>query len=408
MSNETGAIMPVNALPIGTRLAEYVVRSVIGEGGFGIVYLAYDEFLGREVAIKEYLPGSLAMRGAGLQVDVRQADKRELFMKGMRRFVNEAHILAKFRHPALVSVLRFLETNGTAYMVMPFYRGKTLREMVRNGFRAKSTEDLFSILLPVLEGLSQIHSVECYHLDISSDNIMILENGAPVLLDFGAARHTELTGEDSTTIILKPGFAPVEQYGSDDIELALGPWTDIYAISAVAYLLVSGSMPPVSVTRIMKDSLKSAVSYATPDLPAGLLKIIDEGLAVRPQGRPQTVKACIQALLNAAEDFVSPTAEDETLAPSPEAVFVQAAAPVAPPAPPVAKMVYSGANNIGEPGRGSAVVRWSVLFAVFLVFMIIVFSALSGGRKGGDEHRLLEKSEAAKPRPGVPSSVPRE
>ncbi len=405
MSNETGVIAPVNALPVGTRLAEYVVRSVIGEGGFGIVYLAYDEFLGREVAIKEYLPGSLAMRGAGLQVDVRQADKRELFMKGKRRFVNEAHILAKFRHPALVSVLRYLETNGTAYMVMPFYQGKTLREMVRNGFRARTTEDLFGILLPVLEGLSQIHSVECYHLDISSDNIMILENGAPVLLDFGAARHTELTGEDSTTIILKPGFAPVEQYGSDDIELALGPWTDIYAISAVAYLLVSGSMPPVSVTRIMKDTLKPAVSYATPDLPAGLLKIIDEGLSVRPQGRPQTVKACIQAIL-ASEDYVPPAAE--TLPPSPEV------APMAPPAPPpvpVMNTLYPGANSIGEPGRRGAVMRWGVLFAVLLVFMIIVFSVLSGGRKDADENRLsgFGKSEAARPRPGGDAStMPRE
>jgi serine/threonine protein kinase len=403
MSNETGAVAPVNALPVGTRLAEYVVRSVIGEGGFGIVYLASDEFLGRQVAIKEYLPGSLAMRGAGLQVEVRQADKRELFMKGMKRFVNEAHILAKFRHPALVSVMRYLEANGTAYMVMPFYQGKTLREQVRNGFRATTTEDLFRILLPVLEGLSQIHSVECYHLDISSDNIMILESGAPVLLDFGAARHTELTGEDSTTIILKPGFAPIEQYGSDDSELALGPWTDIYAISAVAYLLVTGNMPPVSVTRIMKDSLKPAVSYASPDLPAGLLKIIDEGLAVRPQGRPQTVEACIQAIL-ASEDFVSSETESETsflltqplqIAPVPPPV----APPVMPPvAPPVANITYSGIN---EPGRSSAAVRWGALFGVMLVFMVVVFSV--GDRKGSAENRQLSNfpgtSEMVKPLP---------
>ncbi|MDR2880830.1 MAG: serine/threonine protein kinase [Azoarcus sp.] len=364
MSDETGAVSPINALPIGTRLAEYVIRSVIGEGGFGIVYLAHDTFLGREVAIKEYLPGTLAVRGAGLQVEVRQADKRELFEKGMRRFVNEAHILARFRHPALVSVMRFLETNGTAYMVMPFYRGKTLREMVRNGFRAETTEDLFSILLPVLEGLSQIHSVECYHLDISSDNIMILENGAPVLLDFGAARHTELSGEDSTTIILKPGFAPVEQYGSDDSELVLGPWTDIYAISAVAYLLVSGVMPPVSVTRILNDTLKPAVSYVSPDLPIGILKIIDAGLNIRPQGRPQAVTAYTQALLNAEEGFTPPATE---------VAQVPSRGNVAPP------------QVVAESRWGSAVVRWSVLFVILLVFAAIVFSALSGNRKGAAE-----------------------
>ena len=371
MSNEqgTGAIAPMNALPIGTKLAEYVIRSVIGEGGFGIVYLAHDTFLDREVAIKEYLPGSLAVREAGLQVDVRQPNKRELFMKGMRRFVNEAHILAKFRHPALVSVLRFLETNGTAYMVMPFYRGKTLREMVRNGFRAKTTEDLFSILLPVLEGLTQIHSVQCYHLDISSDNIMILDNGAPVLLDFGAARHTELAGRDSTTIILKPGFAPIEQYGSDDGELVLGPWTDIYAISAVAYLLVSGVMPPVSVTRIMKDSLQPAVNHASPDLPAGVLKVIDAGLALRPQGRPQTVNAYIQALLGAAEDFVLP---------EPPSLSAHVP-PDAPRATGLSGMKRETPAPLAQ--RSSAAVRWGALFAALLVFAAIAFSILPGENK---------------------------
>jgi len=381
MSNEQGteAIVPVNALPIGTRLEEYVIQSVVGEGGFGIVYLAHDTFLGREVAIKEYLPGSLAARGLGLQVEVRQADKRELFLKGMRRFVNEAHILARFRHPALVSVMRFLETNGTAYMVMPFYRGKTLREMVRNGYRAKTTEDLFSILLPVLEGLTQIHSVDCYHLDISSDNIMILENGAPVLLDFGAARHTELSGGESTTIILKPGFAPVEQYGSDDSELVLGPWTDIYAISAVAYLLVSGVMPPVSVTRIMKDSLIPTVSYASPDLPVGLLKVIDTGLTVRPLGRQKTVKDYLQSLLNAAEDFVPQPIEEQPAFPMPPPPPTKVSN-VPPPVPPMGTgtpYYPPKARDVGEPGRSSAFVRWGALFVVLLVFAVLV-SALSG------------------------------
>jgi len=362
MSDErgSGAVAPVNALPIGTKLEEYVVQSVIGEGGFGIVYLAHDTFLGREVAIKEYLPGSLAVRGAGLQVEVRQADKRELFLKGMRRFVNEAHILARFRHPALVSVMRFLETNGTAYMVMPFYRGKTLREMVRNGFRAKTTEDLFSLLLPVLEGLSQIHSVECYHLDISSDNIMILENGAPVLLDFGAARHTELSGGESTTIILKPGFAPVEQYGSDDSELVLGPWTDIYAISAVAYLLVSGVMPPVSVTRIMKDALVPAVNYASQDLPIGILSVVDAGLTVRPLGRPKSVKSYLQSLLDAA-DFVPPQTDASVPTETSHANVL----------PDMTGMLYPPQT---KRAQSSAILRWGILFVILLVFAAVFVS----------------------------------
>ena len=291
---------PVNALPVGTTLQEYILSTVVGEGGFGIVYLGHDTMLDCEVAIKEYLPSSLASRGPNMQVSVRP-DAEKLFNRGMQRFEKEAHILARFRHPALVSVLRLVKANGTAYMVMPYYRGKTLREMVRGGFRAKTTEDLFSLLLPVLDGLAQIHSVSCYHLDISSDNILILNTGAPVLLDFGAARHTEVSGENPTTIILKPGFAPIEQYTNDDSELELGPWTDLYALSAVAYLLVTGFMPPASVARILKDGIKPLLSFATPELPQEVLKVIEVGLTVRPQGRTQDVEAYRTAFLNAAD-----------------------------------------------------------------------------------------------------------
>jgi serine/threonine protein kinase len=346
------------------------------------------------VAIKEYLPGSLATRGAGTQVEVRLAEKRELFVKGMLRFVNEAHLLAKFRHPALVSVMRFIETNGTAYMVMPYYRGETLREKVRGGYRVKSSEDLFGFLLPVLEGLTQIHSVACYHLDISSDNILILENGAPVLLDFGAARHTELSGEDPTTIILKPGFAPIEQYSIDNEELKIGPWTDIYAIAAVAYLLVSGVMPPVAVGRIMKDSLKTLTPYATPELPADVLKAVDAALAVKPQDRPQTVRAFVQSLLSAADGFVPPGQDTGTESDPLYAHFVNH------PGISTATATMSSATTMppsarpraGGAGRG-AVLRWSVLFVVLLVFAGVVF-AIKGDNHPDDSRPRANPEEA--------------
>ncbi|MDR2093530.1 MAG: serine/threonine protein kinase [Azoarcus sp.] len=400
MANERGiaSLAPMNALPVGTRLQEYVIRSVVGEGGFGIVYLAHDTMLDWEVAIKEYLPASLATRSAGVQVEVRQADKQELFMKGMRRFVNEAHILARFKHPALVSVLRLMEANSTAYMVMPYYRGKTLREMVRNGFRARTTEDLFAQLLPVLDGLTQIHSVNCYHLDISSDNILILENGAPVLLDFGAARHTELSGEDPTTIILKPGFAPIEQYSSGDDELVLGPWTDIYAISAVAYLLVTGSMPTVSVARIMKDTVRPLASFATPELPASVLKIVDAGLAVKPQGRPQNVKVYVQALLKAAEG-AAPISRSPQTAPSRPVAVPQGRKAAAPPTP-----------LPDASGENHAVIRWAVLFVILLILAAAILAMLPGGQKGGGanvSHGAGETGMAVPPGLGDPARFPR-
>jgi serine/threonine protein kinase len=366
------------SLPVGTRLEEYVILSTVGEGGFGTVYLANDTLLAREVAIKEYLPPSLAMRGNGARVTVRFADKRELFMKGMRRFINEAHILARLSHPALLSVLRFMEANGTAYMVMPFYRGHTLREMVNSGCRVGTTEDLFSILLPVLEGLSKIHAVDCYHLDISSDNIMIQENGAPVLLDFGAARHTEVSGEDPTTIILKPGFAPIEQYGFGNNELPLGPWSDIYASSAVAYQIITGEMQPISAQRAVNDRLVPLVEYASPVLPAEVLGVVDAGLALRPQERPQTVAVYVQALLSAAESAVPPPVEDdlEQEAASQPGFFPMSFGLGVPD-------TDQSEQGVVERGRSHASVRWSILFAVLLILAAIVFSALSNRKNDG-------------------------
>jgi serine/threonine protein kinase len=308
MTGETIPPPPMSALPAGTQLEEYVIRSVVGEGGFGIVYLAQDTLLDRDVAIKEYLPGALAGRNAGSTlVSVRTSSNQDQFARGLKRFVNEAHILARFRHPGLVAVLRFIEANGTAYMVMPYYRGKTLREMVQAGYRVKTTEELFSVLLPVLEGLAQIHSVSCYHLDISSDNIIILENGAPVLLDFGAARHTLGTNTPSSTIILKPGFAPIEQYTQVD-GLELGPWTDIYAVSTVAYLIVTGTMPTISVARAVRDPVTPLSNFAQPGLSADVLKVLEVGMAIEPGNRPQTVGAFADALKKANQGQQAQTA----------------------------------------------------------------------------------------------------
>jgi non-specific serine/threonine protein kinase len=164
--------------------------------------------------------------------------------------------------------------------------------------------------MPILEGLAQIHSASCYHLDISNDNIVVLDDGSPVLLDFGAARYIEWNQKDPSTIILKPGFAPIEQYSSETEGLKLGPWSDIYSISAVVYQLVSGKMPAVSITRIIRDDLPPLVGYATPDLPAEVLAIIDVGMAVEPKNRPQTIEAFADALKLAGQRkyFVAQTA----------------------------------------------------------------------------------------------------
>lgn len=280
---------PVGGLPVDTRIQDYRIKGVVGEGGFAIVYLADDVLLNREVALKEYMPAALAVRTSGWGVEPRSASHHETFAKGMRSFINEARLLAQFKHPALVDVLRFWEENGTAYMAMPYYRGSTLREMFRQSDFRCDESWLRRLIEPILSGLQAMHREKCFHRDISTDNIILLGDGNPILLDFGAARRIVAEPDQLATIILKPGFAPIEQY-SDDVAVApQGPWTDIYALCAVCYLAISGRMPTTSVARIMRDPVVPLVSLDLPGYSPKFLAAIDKGLAVRPEDRPQTI-----------------------------------------------------------------------------------------------------------------------
>ena len=202
-----------NALPAGMRLAEFELLSVVGEGGFGIVYRAWDHSLKRQVAVKEYMPSSLAQRVGGMQVSVRSEKYKETFDAGKDSFVKEARMLAQFDHPALVKVFRFWEANGSAYMVMPFYEGITLRDELRQRGTPPDEATLLGWLGPVADALAIIHAEYWYHRDIAPDNVLLLAGSRrPVLLDFGAARRVIGDMTQALTVILKPGYAPVEQY----------------------------------------------------------------------------------------------------------------------------------------------------------------------------------------------------
>jgi len=299
-------LAPLAALPAGTRLQEFEIKSVIGEGGFGIVYCAHDTLLGREVAIKEYLPVSHATRQADGSVVASSERQRQTFEKALRSFVSEARMLARFKHPALVEILRFWEAQGTAYMVMPYYQGRSLHALIQEGFRFTDSASLEGFLAPLLDGLAQLHSVNCYHRDISSDNILILENGQPLLLDFGAARSLLIDEAQAATVILKPGFAPIEQYSEDASIAPQGPWTDLYALSAVAYQAITGMMPAVSVARIIRDPLTPLADIAPPGIVRSLLTAIDLGLRVAPGERPQSVQAFCQLMGTLALDKTKP------------------------------------------------------------------------------------------------------
>ncbi|MDB5949996.1 MAG: hypothetical protein JWR65_1851, partial [Massilia sp.] len=178
-----------NALPVGTRLGEFEITGLLGEGGFGIVYLAWDNSLERKVALKEYMPAAFAARGVDVQVTMKSEHHLETFQAGLRSFINEARILAQFDHPALLKVYRFWEANGTAYMVMPYYQGQTLKQTLLARAAPPDEAWLKALLAPLLDTLALIHEQQCFHRDIAPDNILMLGDCHPVLLDFGAARR---------------------------------------------------------------------------------------------------------------------------------------------------------------------------------------------------------------------------
>ncbi len=279
-----------SSLPMGTRLGEFEIVELIGEGGFGIVYLATDHLLGRQVALKEYMPSALASRGAHGQVGVKSERHAETFEAGRRSFVNEARLLAQFDHPALVKVFRFWEGNGTAYMVMPFYRGRTLRQALAEMGTPPTQAWLAQMLSPLLDALETLHVAQCYHRDIAPDNILLLDNGQPVLLDFGAARRVIGDITQALTVILKPGFAPVEQYANGP-EMKQGPWTDVYALAAVIYYCATLKAPVPSVSRMIKDTLVPFATVAGDRYDAAFCAAVDHGLAVAVEARPQDIGA---------------------------------------------------------------------------------------------------------------------
>ena len=278
-----------NSLPIGTQIHEFKITDVIAIGGFGIVYLAQDLSLGRYVALKEYMPTSLAERLQGTTVAVKSAQHADTFNAGLRSFVNEARLLAQFDHPALVKVYRFWEENGTAYMVMPFLEGVTLQKALAEMPGPPDERWLKDLLAQLLDALEIIHREHCFHRDISPDNILILSNGRPLLLDFGAARRIIGDMNQALTVILKPSYAPPEQY-AENPEARQGAWTDLYALGAVIYCAITGKPPTPSISRVLHDSLLPlAQTVVAGRYSPEFLQAIDWALHLKPENRPQSV-----------------------------------------------------------------------------------------------------------------------
>ena len=364
----------LHALPAGARLEEYEILRVLGAGGFGITYLAFDHTLDGPVAIKEYFPAGLAARTDDRRVAAASTESRDVFAWGLDRFIDEARTMHRFRHPNVVRAHRVVKAHGTAYIVMEYVEGESLAAILESRGRLPAAA-WRRWLDPLLDGLAHIHGLGYLHRDIKPANIVVrVEDGEPVLIDFGAARAA---ARDRThTRVLTPEYAPIEQHSS---QAAQGPPTDIYALAAVSCRVLTGAAPPSAPDRMLDDRYESLVGRVA-GADRAWLAVLDRGLALRPQDRPQTVAAW-RSTLRGGSDQPAPgndsRAGSRTEAPIPDA-----------PTAPVRRKGISGRflvagairafdSLVGWTGRkkdmsGRSAVAVGIALAVWLVYATFV------------------------------------
>ena len=272
---------------------KFKIESQIGAGGFGITYLAQDTFLERAVVVKECFPESICMR-FGNRVTVNSPNHEAQYRKIVEMFMREARSLARLRHPNIVSVHQAFEENGTAYMVLDLFEGRDLLDVIEDDSDALGPDQVRDILLKVLDAIDLVHSNDLLHRDISPDNILLDKWGTPALIDFGAAREdaSQKSGAVSTMLVVKDGYSPHEFYVSGGIQ---GPCSDLYALAATMYHLISGEAPPVSQTRVsaladLNEDPYKPLTGNFPQYEPNFLKAIDQAMSVPPKDRIQSAK----------------------------------------------------------------------------------------------------------------------
>ncbi|MDD6588583.1 MAG: DUF6273 domain-containing protein [Anaerobutyricum hallii] len=299
----------LHCLRKGTRLiGRYTIEKVLGQGGFGITYLGIDELHEKKVAIKEFFPQGIVTRNIEYEdaVTVTFVGEKDNYNKGKEKFLKEARIMARFsKDEGIVKAQDFFEINNTAYIVMEYLEGITLKQYLRENERIEP-EELLELFVPLIESLDEIHSQGLIHRDISPDNIMVLPDGRIKLMDFGAARDYTEFGEKSLSIVLKPGYAPPEQYQTHGVQ---GPWTDIYALCATMYKCITGENPPDAIERVMDDHLKKISAFGIPVLPQ-IEEAIIKGMSVAANDRYQNVGDFCEDLYGGYEENSVPEAEE--------------------------------------------------------------------------------------------------
>jgi serine/threonine protein kinase len=289
---------PISAhhLPPGTILEnKYLLGKVLGQGGFGITYIAWDQKLDMKLAIKEYFPQGMAARTPGsIEIDKGSGENKEQLTFGLQKFLNEAKTLARFHeHPNIVTVRDYFEANGTAYLVMNYHEGITLQNYLVSIGGKIPVDQALSIFMPVLDALKEVHVAGILHRDISPDNLLIDKNGRVILIDFGAARQAMGEKSKSLSVIMKAGYSPPEQYQSRGKQ---GPWTDIYAVAASFYRAITGIAPAEAFDRVMEDNLDKPIGFGI-NIDIKIEETLLKALAVKAEVRYQTVEEFQKALV---------------------------------------------------------------------------------------------------------------
>lgn len=295
-------IPPYHLQPFSILAGKYLLGMAIGEGGFGITYIGMDLNLEMRVAIKEYYPNGCAVRNCSESNTVLSYSNsaQEVFEKGREKFINEARLLAKCSNLSeIVSVKDFFRENHTAYIVMEYIEGITLKAYLKQNGDHIPAQKTLQMMKPVICSLSKVHDMNLIHRDISPDNIMICNNGSVKILDFGGARDYIFSNEKSLSIMLKPGYAPEEQYRTHGNQ---GPWTDVYALCATMYRCITGSVPPESLERAYQESLPPIRSIS-PDCPPAAASAIEKGMSIYPEDRFQSMQELYLALYESSQSF---------------------------------------------------------------------------------------------------------
>ncbi len=300
---------PLYLVPGDILAGKYLLGRALGQGGFGITYLGWDINLDIKLAIKEFFPQGFVSRQPGDNKTVITAETaRREFEYGIERFLSEAKTLARFEdHPNIVSVRDFFRENNTAYMIMTFVQGVTLEQYLQSKGGKTSFDQAMAVMMPVMDALREVHAMGFMHRDISPDNIIIDQRGRVILIDFGAARQEIREKSKSLSVILRAGYAPEEQYRSRGKQ---GPWTDVYAVGATIYRMVTGVVPPESMDRLVEDTIASPAELGasiTAEQEARLLKALE----VRAVDRDQSMAELQESLSakTAAKNFAQSQTE---------------------------------------------------------------------------------------------------